>query len=324
MSRTVFTTLLFPFAVCLPAQEATWLQDFDQAKQQAKAEQKHLLIDFTGSDWCTWCIRLEDEVFSKAPFQTSAPQQFVLVKLDYPRDQSRVTDEVRAQNEKLQQQYEVRGYPTILLTDAEGRPYGQTGYQEGGPEKYVEMLTALKKRGDAFQAAMARAEGKQGAERAAVLDEALTAIDEEVAAAHHLATMQQIVELDADGKAGLKAKYETKVQELAMARDLNREAQALDEAISPLMEAGEADKAIAHLDGVVAAPKSPIQHQLALFFKGMVIMDAKQDAKAAIAALEAARQLVPKSPLVGRIDQLLPELRKQLPTDDQGEKKDGE
>jgi thioredoxin-related protein len=320
MSRAALSTVLLTFAASLPCQDGGWIQDFTKAKAQAKAEHKHLLIDFTGSDWCGWCIKLDKEVFSQEPFQAGAPKDFVLVKLDYPRDQSLVTDEIRAQNEQLQQQYEIRGYPTILLTDAEGRPYAQTGYEQGGPEKYMAMLAEMKKRGDVFQAALAGAEGKQGAERATALDAALSALDEAVASSYHLATMEEIVKLDADGKAGLKTKYEEKVAELAMGRDLNREAQALDEAISPMMEAGEADKAIAHLDGVINAPKSKIQHQLALFFKGMVIMDSTQDVKAAIAALESAKKVLPKSPLIGRIEQILPEFRKQL--DESGEKEE--
>jgi thioredoxin-related protein len=324
MSRIALSTTLFTFVACLHAQEATWIQDFTKAKAQAKAEHKHLLIDFTGSDWCSWCIKLDEEVFSQEPFQTAAPKDFVLVKLDYPKDESLVTTEIRAQNEKLQQLYEIRGYPTILLTDAEGRPYAQTGYEKGGAEAYVSMLTDMKKRGDTFQAAMVRAEGKEGTERATALDEALVALEEGVVAAYHLATMQEIVKLDADGKAGLKAKYEEKALEIAMGRDLNREAQALDEAISPMMQAGEPDKAIAHLDGVIGAPKNTLQHQLALFFKGMVIMDSTKDVKAAIAALESARVLLPKSPLVGRIDQVLPEFRKMLKEGDaKDEKADG-
>lgn len=312
MSRAVVSTIFFSFAACLHAQEGGWIQDFTKAKAQAKAEQKHLLIDFTGSDWCGWCIKLDQEVFAHAPFQTGAPKDFVLVKLDYPRDESLVTAEIRAQNEKLQQEYEIRGYPTILLTDAEGRPYAQTGYQAGGPEKYMEMLAEMKKRGDTFQAAMTRAEGKEGIERATALDEALAALEEEVVSSYHLATMSEIVKLDADGKGELKAKYEGKVEEIGMRRDLNREAQALDAAISPHMEAGEADKAVAHLDGIIKAPTSKLQHQLALFFKGMVIMDSTQDVKAAIASLETAKTVLPKSPLVARIEQILPDLRKQL------------
>ncbi|MBL9076258.1 MAG: thioredoxin family protein [Planctomycetes bacterium] len=322
MLRTALSIAFVSVAVALPAQETGWIQDFAAAKAKAKAENKHLLLDFTGSDWCSWCIRLDKEVFSQEAFTAAAPKDFVLVKLDYPNDESLVTAEVKEQNAKLQEQYGIRGYPTILLADAAGRPYAQTGYERGGAEKYVEMLTGMKKRGDAFIAAMLRAEQKQGAERATALDEALAALDEEVVGNHHLETMQEIVKLDADGKANLKAKYEPKIEQLAAAKDLDREAQALSKAIGPFMQAGEADKALAHLDGVIQAPKNKAQHQLALYFKGMVIMDSTEDAKAAIAALEAAKAILPSSPLVQQIDMVLPQIRKQL--EKGGEEKDGE
>lgn len=310
MSRTVLSIVVSSVAALLPAQEVTWTQDFAAAKAKAKAEQKHLLLDFTGSDWCTWCIRLDEEVFSQEAFANAAPKDFVLVKLDYPRDESRVTAEVREQNEALQQHYGIRGYPTILLTDAEGLPYAQTGYQKGGAEKYVEMLTGLKKQGDEFAAAMQRASTKQGVERAAALDEALSALDEELVDAHHLATMQEIVELDADGKAELKTKYAEKVATLTAAKELDREAQAIGKAIGPFMQDGHPEKALAHLEEILKAPKNEVQQQLALYFKGMVIMDSTEDAKAAIAALEAAKAVRPSSPLVQQIDRMLPQIRK--------------
>lgn len=310
MSRTVLSIVISSVAAFLPAQEVTWTQDFAAAKAKAKAEQKHLLLDFTGSDWCTWCIRLDDEVFTKEAFATAVPKDFVLVKLDFPRDESRVSAEVREQNDTLQQHYGIRGFPTILLTDADGLPYAQTGYQKGGPEKYVEMLAGLKKQGDTFVAAMQQAATKQGVERAAALDAALSALDEELVDAHHLATMQEIVELDADGKAELKAKYADKVALLAAAKELDREAQAIGKVIGPFMQDGAAEKALAHLEEILKAPKNEVQQQVALYFKGMVIMDSTEDAKAAIAALEAAKAVRPSSPLVEQIDRMLPQIRK--------------
>lgn len=308
------------FAFVLPflllpafAQESKdlWIQDFAKAKEQAKAEKKDLLIDFTGSDWCGWCIKLDKEVFSQSAFTGAVPKDFILVKLDFPNDESLVTPEIKKQNEQLGKQYSIRGYPTILLTDADGLVYGQTGYEAGGPDKYVAMLAEMKKKGAAFQAAMTRATGKQGMERATALDEALSSIDGEVVKNHHLAAMEEIVKLDADGKGKLKEKYEAKVKEIAEEKELETEAQALQEMIGPFMQNGEGDKALTELDKVVAAPKSKIQHQLALFFKGMVTMDAKSDAPAAIKILEEAKGLLPNSPVAKRIEQILPELKKQ-------------
>ncbi len=309
MSRflIVLPLLLFPAF----AQDA-WIQDFAKAKAQAKAEKKDLLIDFTGSDWCSWCIKLDEEVFAHDAFKAAAPKSFVLVKLDFPQDESRVTPEIKAQNEKLGQQYAIKGYPTILLTNADGVVYAQTGYQKGGPDKYVEMLADLKKKGDGFQAALLRAEGKQGAERATALDEALSALDAEVVSEHHLAMMEEIVKLDADGKAKLKEKYETKVKELADARQFESEMQEMQKLIAPLMRNKEGDKALAKLDEVIAAPKSKAQHQIALFFKGMVGMDVNGDVKAAITLLEQAKALAPKSQIGEQIDMFMPQLKKQL------------
>ena len=261
MSRAALSTIIITFAACLPAQEARWIQDFSKAKAQAKAENKHLLIDFTGSDWCGWCIKLDKEVFSQAAFVEAAPKSFVLVKLDYPNNQDLVTEEVRKQNAVLQKTYQIQGYPTILLCDADGHVYGQTGYQAGGPDEYTKHLDGLRKQGEAFKAAMLRAEGKQGAERAKALDEVLSAIDAEVADNHHFAIMSEIVTLDADGKAGLKAKYEEKVKKIAEQRELSEVASELQEMINADMEAGEGEKALAKLDAVIKEPKSKLRHR---------------------------------------------------------------
>src|SRR6185369_16163584 len=101
----------------------------------------------TGSDWCGWCIKLRGEVFDLDPFKAAAPKKFVLVELDYPR-QKELPAELKAQNEKLQQEYKIQGFPTIYVMDAEGKPVAKTGYQAGGPEKYLEHLDGFVKAHD--------------------------------------------------------------------------------------------------------------------------------------------------------------------------------
>lgn len=320
MSRLLCAMSFLLLPVVAQEKGDLWIQDFAKAKAQAKAEKKDLLIDFTGSDWCGWCIKLDEEVFSKDAFTTAAPKHFVLVKLDFPQDESRITPEIKEQNAGLQKRYNIQGFPTILLCDADGRVYGQTGYQEGGPDPYMTMLAAQKKQGEIFQLAMLKADASQGIERATALDTALGGLDQEVVGNHHLAAMEEILKLDADGKAGLKAKYEGKVKEIADARELDTEAQAMNELVGPLMQEGKGKEALAKLEEITKAPKSKIQHQLALFFKGMVQMDVDGDAKTAIAALEAGKAVLPDSPVSKRIDQMLPELKKQLEKKDEGGK----
>jgi thioredoxin-related protein len=125
-----------------------WVADFDEAVKIARAEGKDLFVDFTGSDWCGWCKKLNAEVFDHDEFMTAAKKDFVLVALDYPH-----AEEVKAKvpnpkrNAELLAKYEIQGYPTILLMTADGDVFGQTGYQPGGPEKYIASLAELRTTG---------------------------------------------------------------------------------------------------------------------------------------------------------------------------------
>jgi protein disulfide-isomerase len=119
-----------------------WMTDFQAAQEKAVEEEKPMLLDFTGSDWCGWCIKLKKEVFSKEAFQTYAAENLILVELDFPRNKPQ-SDELKAQNQALAEKYGIRGFPTIILLSPEGEVIGQTGYRRGGPEAYVEHLQEL-------------------------------------------------------------------------------------------------------------------------------------------------------------------------------------
>jgi thioredoxin-related protein len=148
MRNTILTTLtLLSTAV---AQESSWLTDFEAAKAAAKKEQKVILADFTGSDWCGWCIKLKEEVFSKPEFQKWADKNVVLLELDFPR-KTELPADLKKQNEALRKEYGVRGYPTVLFLDAYGKQVGKSGYVRGGPEAWIkavekELGSKLKKR----------------------------------------------------------------------------------------------------------------------------------------------------------------------------------
>lgn len=124
------------------AGELTWLQSFDEARRQAAASGRPILADFSGSDWCGWCIRLEKEVFSQAVFRDYARQNLVLLLVDFPRFSSQSADLAR-NNRDLAERFRIQGFPTVLLLDADGREIARTGYQPGGPAAYVEHLKSL-------------------------------------------------------------------------------------------------------------------------------------------------------------------------------------
>ena len=120
-----------------------WDDDYDKALAKAKAEKKMVLLDFTGSDWCPWCIKLDGEVFSKADFKSYAKDNLVLVEVDFPNGK-RQTKKLKQQNDKLKEEFGVKGFPTVIVLNSEGKKVGQLGYQEGGPKPFTAKLDEMK------------------------------------------------------------------------------------------------------------------------------------------------------------------------------------
>jgi len=147
LCRLVLTTLAA--SVFLLGQfaraESDWLNDYKKAQEEAKATNKVLLLNFTGSDWCGWCIKFDREVLSKPQFKDYARDNLVLVELDFPRAKPQ-SPEVRKQNRDLAQQYEVVGFPTIVILNSDGQTLWKfDGYFPGGPEAFIEQLQKLRK-----------------------------------------------------------------------------------------------------------------------------------------------------------------------------------
>jgi protein disulfide-isomerase len=124
--------------------EGDWLTDFEAAKKVSAESGKPILINFSGSDWCGWCIKLDNEVFAKPEFASYAKENLVLVHADFPRKKKQPKAEA-AQNKALAATYGVQGFPTVLLVDATGKVIGTTGYRKGGAAAYVEHLKELGK-----------------------------------------------------------------------------------------------------------------------------------------------------------------------------------
>jgi len=125
--------------------ESDWLRDYNKAQEEAKANHKLLFLNFTGSDWCGWCIKFDKDVLSQQQFKNFAHDNLVLVELDFPRRKSQPTEE-KKQNVQLAQQYEVLGFPTIVVLNSNGQKVWQfDGYFSGGPEAFIAQLQKLPK-----------------------------------------------------------------------------------------------------------------------------------------------------------------------------------
>ncbi len=282
----------------LPTAQADegWVVDFEKAKAQAAKEGKSILMEFTGSDWCPPCKALHKNVLIKDVFKTEMPKSFVLLKLDSPRDKSKQTPEEIEQYKALSAKYGVKGVPTIFLADAKGRPYYETvGYSGDPADKYVanlkEQIATLAKRDAAF----AKAEKASGAEKAKLLADGLSLVNDEMALKTYGDVVSQIIELDADNKAGLKAKFEGLKNSVGFKAEL--EAATRGSRDKP-------EETLAAIDKLIAE-KEPTGEALqeAVFSKSAILFQTDK-AKAKELLLEA-QKLAPESETGKRIDGIL-------------------
>lgn len=113
-----------------------WLTSYSDAVKESKRSGRPILMDFTGSDWCTWCQRLHKEVFDTPEFKNWADKNVVLLELDFPNSKPQ-SEALKKQNQQLAEQYDVQGYPTIIFADAKGKKLGEYGYDKGGPAVWI-------------------------------------------------------------------------------------------------------------------------------------------------------------------------------------------
>ncbi len=117
---------------------AKWEKNYDKALKLAKSKNKFVLLDFTGSKWCGYCIKLEKNVFKKKAFKAYAKSDLICVELDFPSN-----GKAKKGLKELAKKYKVTGYPTLVILDPEGNQIGRAGYEDMSAEKYVEHLKKI-------------------------------------------------------------------------------------------------------------------------------------------------------------------------------------
>jgi len=156
MKNILFTAfILMAYASFSQKGELVWHTDLQKAISISQKEKKPLMLFFTGSDWCGWCHKLQKEVFYQDPFKNWAEKNVILVEVDFPSKNGEAfkkqTEETRQQNNLLQQQFSVRGYPTVWFVKPEKTKegkvnlaqLGQTGYVAGGAQNWVDGAISI-------------------------------------------------------------------------------------------------------------------------------------------------------------------------------------
>lgn len=154
MKKILLIAFLTLTSMSMQAQEElTWHTDMSKATDISIKENKPMFLFFTGSDWCGWCIRLQKEVFKTQEFVNWAKESVILVELDFPRRMPQ-DETTKMQNAQLQQQLQVRGYPTVWFVGAAKTAeskvnltaLGSTGYVAGGPQAWLDGANQIIKK----------------------------------------------------------------------------------------------------------------------------------------------------------------------------------
>jgi thioredoxin-related protein len=243
-----------------------WSENLAAAKEAAAKEGKDLLLNFTGSDWCQFCIQLDKNVFSTEEFLKGAKAHFVLVKLDYPKDTSNQPQQVIEQNADWQKRLGIEGFPTIVLLDSELRPYAFTGFRDETSEQYLAHLESLRATRVARDGALEKAAKAEGVERAKFLDEALESLDKQVVETYYTDVINEIVGLDPEDAAGLRSKY-NEAQEKELQRTLLSDIAMISRLRSPEIAIAFIDEAIGTVKMAPATKYQVLLTKLDLFRK---------------------------------------------------------
>ena len=247
---TLFATLLI--TASSNADDA-WTENISQAIEKAAEEDKDLLLLFTGSDWCPPCKKLEAEVLSNEDFQTEITKHFVLVKFDYPRN-SEQDETIAKQNEEWATKFGVDSFPTIFLVDQELKPFAITGYEDGGFQNYLGLLEESRQVRVNRDEKLKLAIGKEGLERAKLLDEAISELREEIVSLYYPEIVAEIVELDSRDELGLRSKWNS-AQELEMRKVMMTDLMMISRLEKP-------QRAIEFIDEVLSEIEFPAKEKL--------------------------------------------------------------
>jgi thioredoxin-related protein len=200
-----------------------WHRDYASAMNEARTENKKLLIVFTGTDWIEICGKFYDEILGDPAFIETVSAKFALLKLEYPKDNVLPREEA-AQKAVLREAYRVRGFPTVVLTDAAGRPFGLNGYQPLAPKEYGEQILAINAVHEEGLAVAKKATELSGEEKAKGLSRAIPDLPGALVARFYRPEIEAVLAADPEDSLKLagpfrkllaEADYSKEIQKLA-------------------------------------------------------------------------------------------------------------
>ncbi len=278
------------------AEDHLWQIDVEQAKAAAAKEGKDLLIEFTGSDWCPPCKQLAAKVLHSETFAKKIPQEFVLIKVDQRNDKSGQSEAEQKMVKQMLAKYRIEGFPTIMLCDAQGRPYAsRVGYSGAPAEQYVKELIEAKQKRAQRDKLLMKASKAEGDAKAKLLDQALQLVGDNLMG-YYSSLIDELVAADPDDSTGLKSKY-------VRIRADQQFDQALKALLQGLTSKDQLPAAVKKLDALLEEhDPSPELRQQSLYLKFRMLYES--DKKGAREAIDAAIAADPKSAMARQLERV--------------------
>jgi thioredoxin-related protein len=198
-----------------------WHRDYASAMNEARTENKKLLIVFTGTDWIEICAKFYDEILGDPAFIETVSEKFALLKLEYPKDNALPREEA-AQKAVLREAYRVRGFPTVVLTDAAGRPFGLNGYQPLTPKEYGEQILGINAVHDESLEVAKKAVELSGVEKAKGLSRAIPDLPGALVARFYRPEIEAVLAADPEDSQKLAGPFRKLLAEAGYSKEIQQ------------------------------------------------------------------------------------------------------
>ncbi|MGC6427202.1 MAG: thioredoxin fold domain-containing protein [Akkermansiaceae bacterium] len=248
------------------------------SQTKAAAEKKSVFLVFAGEDWHEPSKKFKEEVLNNAGVRKKLEEHFVIQVLNFPKK----TEEADAVSRSLREKYRVSRYPTVLLTDPLGRPYGYTGYRPGGTEAMMETLGKSRELLSKRDAAFAEAFKVKGVPRAKALEKGLRLLPQGILREHYGGELDAIKKADPKGETKLVGEIE-KSEALKKERD----------AYSALFKAKKYDEVVIKSREAAAGEKGEEAQRLSMYAVQALVSQKKYEE--ANKAIDSMVKLAPES-----------------------------